>query len=354
MSRNVSILIPAYNAEKWIAQTIESAVSQTWPDKEIIIVDDGCRDRTFRIAKKYESKGVKIVSQENQGASAARNTALQNAQGDFIQWLDADDLLAPNKIEEQMKYADEGPSSLKLLSGPYGIFYWRIQKAKFTSSPLWRDLTPLEYFMEKFTKGVWMNPAGWLVSRRITEKAGKWDERIFLDNDGEYFCRAVAASEGIIFVKEARCYYRHSGYDQLSRGISEKARKSALLSLASSVRCLLSLEDSERTRMASLMAVRRRSHLFYPDRHEELRELERFARELGGELETPDLGWKLEVMRKIIGLKKAKAILFLIRKMKLTARVKWDESLYKLGKQQSGMAKQSAFAETSDYRNPNK
>jgi Glycosyltransferases involved in cell wall biogenesis len=100
MTALVSILIPAFNAERWIADTIKSALDQSWPSKEIIIVDDGSRDETVRIAQRFASKDVTVISQENQGASAARNKALQLCQGDYIQWLDADDLLAPDKVQK--------------------------------------------------------------------------------------------------------------------------------------------------------------------------------------------------------------------------------------------------------------
>ena len=66
----VSILIPAYNAERWIAATIQSALAQTWARKEIIVVDDGSRDQTLRIAREFASKAVSVITQENQGAAA--------------------------------------------------------------------------------------------------------------------------------------------------------------------------------------------------------------------------------------------------------------------------------------------
>src|SRR5262245_46738697 len=107
MKALVSILIPAYNAEKWIADAIKSALGQTWPNKEIVIVDDGSRDRTFSIAKQFASGRVRVVSQQNQGASAARNKAMSLCQGDYIQWLDADDLLPADKIARQMEIAEK-------------------------------------------------------------------------------------------------------------------------------------------------------------------------------------------------------------------------------------------------------
>ena len=93
----VSILIPAYNSEKWIKSTIQSALNQTYSNKEIIIVDDGSTDNTLNIAKQFESDILKVIFQKNQGASAARNKALSISQGDFIQWLDSEDLISNDK-----------------------------------------------------------------------------------------------------------------------------------------------------------------------------------------------------------------------------------------------------------------
>src|SRR6266404_3172364 len=103
MASLVSILIPAFNAQEWIADTLRSAVRQTWQNKEIIVVNDGSSDQTLAIAQEFEPQGVRIFTQKNQGAAAARNKAFSLSQGDYIQWLDADDLLAPNKIALQMK-----------------------------------------------------------------------------------------------------------------------------------------------------------------------------------------------------------------------------------------------------------
>ena len=112
----VSILIPAYNAEQWIGDTLRSAVAQTWPRKEIIVVDDGSRDGTLAAARKFEGKEFLVTTQQNQGAAATRNRAFSLCQGDFIQWLDANDLLAPDKIERQMAARDTRKSERTLLS----------------------------------------------------------------------------------------------------------------------------------------------------------------------------------------------------------------------------------------------
>src|ERR1041385_7998340 len=127
----VSILIPAYNAERWIADTIRSALAQTWPYKEIIVVDDGSTDRTRSVVEKFDSKSVRIVAQENRGVCSARNRAYELSQADYIQWLDADDLLSPNKIATQLEAAKEHQSSRTLFSCPWGYFIFRVSKARF-------------------------------------------------------------------------------------------------------------------------------------------------------------------------------------------------------------------------------
>ena len=118
----VSILIPAYNAERWIASTIESAIAQTWPHKEIILVDDGSTDGTLAVARQFESQGVRVVTQSNQGAAAARNKAFSLSRGDYIQWLDADDLLSTDKIAHQMRAAEQTRDRRTLFSSPWGCF----------------------------------------------------------------------------------------------------------------------------------------------------------------------------------------------------------------------------------------
>src|SRR6266516_4965171 len=247
----VSILIPAYNAEPWIGDTIRSALAQTWPRKEIIVVDDGSRDRTPSIARQFASKNVCVVTQENQGAAAARNCALALSQGEIIQWLDADDLLAPGKIAKQVEASDRYGSERMLFSSAWGHFYYRIDKANFASTSLWCDLSPVEWLIRKIGQNLHMPPATWLVLRELTEAAGPWDTRLSLDDDGEYFCRVILASDAIRFVPNAKVFYRMSGRGRLSHiGSSRRKLESLMLSMQLHLNYLLSLEDSPRTREA--------------------------------------------------------------------------------------------------------
>ena len=182
----VSILICAYNAEEWIADTLQSAIAQTWQRKEIIVVDDGSTDRTIEVARRF--KGVTVVPREHQGFAPSQNSAIQLCQGDYIQYLDSDDLLAPDKIERQLGALREGDSRRILLSSPWAHFYYRTHNVRFVRNSLWQDLSPVEWLLRKMSENLHMQNATWLVSRELVEAAGPWDTRLHYDQDGEYFC----------------------------------------------------------------------------------------------------------------------------------------------------------------------
>lgn len=325
MTNLVSILIPAYQADKWIYDTILSAISQTWPNKEIIVIDDGSTDQTFEIAKRLESRFVKILKQENTGACGARNKALSFAQGDYIQWLDADDLLAPDKIAIQLREADNGQISRVLMSSTFGKFFVRPKNAKFYPHALWQDLDPIEFLLTIFTQNLWMNPAVWLVSRKLTKLAGPWDERLSLDDDGEYFSRIVAASEHIKFTPDAKSYYRQHNPRSLSRSVTEQACQSLFLSLSLRIKQLRSLEDSERTRVASIKLLQTWLDYFYPEKEELLCQVYELAQDLGGTLSSPKISWKYLPINTLFGWKTTKRIRNIVSNTKLRAHVRLDQ-----------------------------
>jgi glycosyltransferase involved in cell wall biosynthesis len=101
-NRLVSVILPVYNSEQYLAQTIESVLAQTYQPFEVIIVDDGSTDRSAAIAHSY--KEVHYIYQANQGPALARNTGLANAKGEFIAFIDHDDLWLPKKLEVQVGY----------------------------------------------------------------------------------------------------------------------------------------------------------------------------------------------------------------------------------------------------------
>lgn len=105
---DVSILIPCYNAENWISQAIESALTQTYTNQEVIVIDDGSTDNSLAQIKSFGDK-IFWETRPNQGGNAARNRLLELSKGDWIQYLDADDYLLPNKIEQQIQFLAEVP-----------------------------------------------------------------------------------------------------------------------------------------------------------------------------------------------------------------------------------------------------
>lgn len=330
MKNKVSILIPAYNAELWIRETITSALSQTWPNCEVIIVDDGSSDNTFEIARQYQSETVKVITQENKGASSARNKALSLAQGDYIQWLDADDLLAPDKISQQLKLTDICGNSSILLSSSYGTFFYRWHKARFVNTALWQDLTPVEWLIIRFTEHIWMSPAVWLVSRNLTEKCGAWDERLSLNDDGEYFVRVVAASEMVSFVPGAKSYYRQVNIKSLSNTRTHKACESLFMSLQLSIDSLLKLESTATTRAAALKLLQDYIIYFYPEEQQILSEVKKLAGELGGSITPPKLKPKYVLVENLLGWSIAKNMVFNLPKLKKKMFGEIDRLMYAL------------------------
>jgi glycosyltransferase involved in cell wall biosynthesis len=331
MKRLVSILIPAHNAEEWIGDTIRSALAQTWQRKEIIVVDDGSSDRTAAAAREFASKEVTVVSTENQGAAAARNHALQLSQGDYIQWLDADDLLAPDKIEHQLAALGEVEGKRILLSSPWAYFNYRTHCARFVPTSLWQDLSPVEWLLRKMGENLHAQTATWLTSRELAEAAGCWDTRLLSDDDGEYFCRVLLASEGTRFVPEARVFYRITSSGRLSRvGTSDRKKVALLLSMKLHIQYLRSLEESERVRKICLIYLQNWYDAFYPERPDLVAESQALAAELHGRLEVPRLRWKYAWMEPIFGWKTAKRTQMTLPQLKASLIRYWDKAMYRL------------------------
>ena len=139
---------------------------------------------------------------------------------------------------------------------------------------------------------LFMQTASWLVSRELTEAAGPWDARLLSDDDGEYFCRVLLASDGVKFTPEAKAYYRGPGL--AFRGLSYIGRSSRKLdahwlSMKLHIGYLRSMEDSERVRAACLRYLQTSLIYFYPDKPDIVEQAEQMARDLGGAIGAPAL-----------------------------------------------------------------
>jgi glycosyltransferase involved in cell wall biosynthesis len=213
----VSVIIPLYNAEKYIADCIKSVLNQSWPNVEVIIVDDGSIDNSLSIAKTFAANNIKVISQQNNGASAARNNGLAEAKGDYIQFLDADDLLSENKIEDQM-LALNGSADHLSISKTIHFFDGTDHLLSKEAEGCWYNSDnddPIDFLTKLYAGheiykgfGGMVTVHAWLIPRTLIDKAGLWNEKLTVDDDGDFFCRVILQSKGIKYATNAINYYR--------------------------------------------------------------------------------------------------------------------------------------------------
>lgn len=233
----VSIIIPVYNAEAYLRETIASALAQTYPNKEIIIVNDGSTDSSINIAREFNSDIIKLIDQDKKGASAARNAGLRIAKGNYIQFLDADDLLSEDKISAQVHVLNGSPDHLAQCH----TVYFRDTEDPYTATTTseWYNTgsdDPVDFLTKLYAPadilpgyGGMIQPNAWLVPRSIITEAGYWNESLSVDDDGEFFCRIILASKGILYASEGINYYRqHIQHKSLSAFLLAKGYRSML------------------------------------------------------------------------------------------------------------------------------
>lgn len=326
----VSILVAAYNAEPWIAETLTSALNQTWQNVEIIVVDDGSTDRTVEIAQQFASAQLTVIRQANQGQSAAENQALQSAQGDFIQYLDADDLLAPDKIERQIDRLKRSDSGC-VAACEWARFYQSPDQAQFVAQPLWADFKPVDWLVYAWENHWMMHGASWLIPRSIADRAGLWTEELSLINDFDYFSRVLLASTGIQFCRGAKTYYRSGNRGSLSDAKSDAAWHSAFRSLELGTQQLLATENSHRTRHACATVFQRFIYESYPQVPALQAKAAVYVQEFGGSDELPIGSPSFQLLSALIGWQQAKRLKHLLYRhgyqtVALGRRVGWQKS----------------------------
>jgi len=283
----------------------------------VIVVDDGSADNTVAVARAYESSGVKVLSQRHSGASAARNRALALAQGDYVQWLDADDVLAPEKIERQLTCPEIREDPWTVGSSAWGFFYRDPSQTILNPTELWSSLAPGEWLYRKCDRNLWMAVETWLVSRQLCDAAGIWNEELLRDNDGEYFCRVVRKAKKVHFVPDSLVCVRRGVATSISNSstLSRRKLESIMKSLHCHIDCLLALENSERTKAAGVKMLQRWLIYFYPEHPDLVDEAKRAAVSLGGRCIDPELGSFYGFVRKLAGAQVAKRIMFRHRTM---------------------------------------
>ncbi len=206
MTYLVSVVIPCYNSARWIAEAIDSIFSQTYPNIEIIVVDDGSTDFSLEIIKGYGNR-IKYIRQENQGGNVARNRGFQISKGKYIQWLDADDYLLPEKIARQVEFLEQNNFDVV-----YGD--WRHQYHQENTSYSWGEVKiagKQADLLEALLSGWWVSPAAYLVRRDKVVEINGWDETLKAGQDRDFWIRAAIAEAK--FAYQPGCYsiYRRYG-----------------------------------------------------------------------------------------------------------------------------------------------
>ncbi len=203
----VSIMMPVYNAERYIAQAIESVLAQSYPHWELIIVDDGSTDRSGQIARQYNDKRIRVFYQENAGEAAARNHALAQMRGELVAFIDADDFYLPNHLELIVRYLVDHPRR----DGVYTDGYHCDEEGRQLKSLSSRRRGPFEdwIFPEVVRASDVFGPPICVALRR--EKILAWqlqfDPEIVIGPDWDFLTRySEYASFGYIDAKT--CYYR--------------------------------------------------------------------------------------------------------------------------------------------------
>ena len=230
----VSILIVAYNAEDYIEDTVESCVFQTYKNLEIIIIDDGSDDRTVSIAEKYahEDPRIKIYKQDNAGAQVARNYAFSVSNGDYIQYLDSDDRLSLDKIEESINILVNTDKMDICFSK---LLYWYPIDNRLIKSgdSIYRDFNSgLEWLIESWNGGGISQTSMWLLSRELHDLAGNWNEELKKNQDGEFFSRVLLNAKKILFQSKGEVLYRKDSISSISRRKDIDSFDSVLFSIS--------------------------------------------------------------------------------------------------------------------------
>jgi glycosyltransferase involved in cell wall biosynthesis len=304
----VSIVIPARDAAPWLPATLDSALAQTHPAREILVVDDGSTDGTPAVLARYASLHpgrLQLHRLPGSGAAAARNHGLRHARGAYIKFLDADDLLAPESLASQLAALAARPRHLAY--GAWARFHQDPATARFSPRPGWRDTDdPVDWICQTWTDAEPMYQCGlFLIPQALLRRAGAWHEDLSLIDDLEFFTRLVLASEGIVHTPPARLYYRSAVPGSLSARKTRRAWESAHLSTRLACQQLLAREDSSRTRRAAADLCQNLAHSLYPDHPDLVADLLTEVRRLGGSRLLPGGGPAFRLLARTLGWRAA-------------------------------------------------
>jgi glycosyltransferase involved in cell wall biosynthesis len=200
----ISVIIPVYNGAKTIKETIESVLNQTWQNFELLVINDGSNDATLEIIQTIKDTRIQVFSYPNSGVSASRNRGLTKAEGEFISFIDADDLWTPDKLELQLQALQDHPQA----AVAYSWSDWIDQSGKFlrkgghiTVNGKAYEKLLLRDFIESGS-----NP---LIKKQALDEVGDFDQSLTSAEDWDMWLRLAAKNE-FITVEVPQILYRIS------------------------------------------------------------------------------------------------------------------------------------------------
>jgi len=296
----VSIIIPLHNAEAYILETLKSCFEQIYTNIEVIVVENGSSDNSWEFLNTIADTRLQCYQIDIANASAARNFGYKKATGDYIMFLDADDIVSKTKINKQLRVLENLEEGW-IASCAWGKFTNTIEQASFIQQDTWRIKDPVQWCITSWNGGGMMIPGCWLIPKPIIEKAGLWNETLTLHDDGEFMCRVLLASQGNVFVENAWVYYRQVSNSLSRKNQSYKAAKSTLDVCESYRKHVLPLEDSSIVRQALAYNYRRFMYEFHPN-HKDLLDLAKQSFQTLGVKNTPLIGGEnFKKLSKIVG-----------------------------------------------------
>jgi glycosyltransferase involved in cell wall biosynthesis len=211
---SISVIIPCYNRATLVGATITNMLNQSLSPLEIIVVDDGSTDNSAEVIAAFGGK-VKLISQTNQGPGAARNAGLEAASGDYIQFMDSDDLASNNKLLNQYQALQAGNSDFAYC--PWVRCVIKNEAVKFVDNVLQARALPsnkpmIEYFLSGWSL-VFQNC---LFTRSILEKAGRYRTDLMPSEDSEYFIRILLAGARPIHTPDCLVFYREHDINKIT------------------------------------------------------------------------------------------------------------------------------------------
>ncbi|GAA4084412.1 glycosyltransferase family 2 protein [Mucilaginibacter panaciglaebae] len=321
----VSVIIPTYNSEKYLAEAITSALSQSYHNIEVIVVDDGSTDNSLTIAKSFESKKVKVFSQQNKGAGCARNKGLSQATGNYIQYLDSDDRLSPDKIAMQLAVLEKNEGKIAVCSTihfngdsltPANI------PSPYEDSFLYDDDDPVHFLTDLLggyrEHGSMIAIHAWLIPKEIIDKAGPWNEELTIDDDGEYFCRIILGSKGILKTPGISYYRKYQDPDKIVayKQNKEKLFKSALKAVLLKRDYLRSRTNNQYAQRAIHRQLMQLAVLFYIDQPALYQQVEKELKHYPAYKFKPVLGGRaINFISGLFGWKVSKILQYYYAKM---------------------------------------